>query len=80
MSGAWVDNYAWYCVTRFFAATGAMGSLMCAFVLAVELAGPKTKSVIGINFQAPFALGETFASLLGIWVKDWRDYHVKHTS
>jgi len=51
---------------------------MCAVVLSMELAGPKTKAMVGINMQTPFALAEALVALMGFWIKDWRDYQVYH--
>ncbi len=53
-----------------------MGSFVSSFVLAVELCGPSTKTPVGIAIEAPFALGEAAVSLLGIAVKEWRDFQV----
>ena len=54
-----------------------MGSFVSSFVLAVELCGPSTKTPVGIAIEAPFALGEAAVSLLGIAVKEWRDFQVE---
>ncbi len=54
-----------------------MGGMLLGFVMAVELAGTRTRTIVGINVETPFALGEAVVSLVGIRVKDWRDYHVK---
>jgi len=58
---------------------GAMASNMVAFVLTVELAGDRAKTIVGINAETPFAIGEALVSIVGIWVKDWRDFHACFT-
>lgn len=96
--GAFVDNYWWYCVTRFFTGAGrlaletlgirqttskcflgAQGCMVLPFVLAVELAGKETRTLVGINVQVAFALGESVVSVIGIRVKDWKDFQVNIT-
>ncbi len=73
-----MDTYEWYCVTRFFTGLGAMGAFVSSFVLAVEIAGDATKTVVGIGIEIPFALGEALVSIVGIWVKDWKDFQVSN--
>ncbi len=53
-----------------------MGGFLSAFVLAVELSGAATKTVVGISIEIPFAIGESIVSVIGYGVKDWRDFHV----
>ncbi len=53
-----------------------MGCILIGFILAVELAGKRTRTIVGINIETPFALGEAVVSVVGIRVKDWRDFHV----
>ena len=48
--------------------------MLVSFIIAVELAGKLTRTVIGINMQTPFAMGESVVSVVGIRVKDWRDF------
>ncbi len=50
--------------------------MVLPFVLAVELAGVKTRTLVGINVQVAFAIGESVCSVIGIRVKDWRDFQV----
>ncbi len=54
-----------------------MGTVLTAFVLAVELSGDSTKTTISIGFQIPFAAGEVAVAALSYWVKDWRNFHVR---
>ena len=53
-----------------------MGCMLVSFILAVELAGKRTRTFVGINAETPFALGEAIVSLVGIQVKDWKDFQV----
>lgn len=46
------------------------------FSLAVEITGTKYKTLIGVMFQAPFALGAMFVGGLAVWVRDWRPYQM----
>ncbi len=50
--------------------------MVVSFIMAVELAGKETRTAIGINMQTPFAIGESVVSLVGIRVKDWRNFQV----
>lgn len=50
--------------------------MLLGFLFIVELAGSRTRTFLGINAQTPFAIGEAAVSLIGIGVKDWRDFHV----
>ncbi len=45
-------------------------------MLAVEIAGDKSRTLVAMLIYIPFALGEAVASIVGIWVKDWRAFHV----
>jgi len=92
MAGAWVDNYGWYCFTRFLTGAGmerkglnypfklclqgGVGILMSAFNISLELAGNRTKSFCGIHIETPFAVGEALVAVIAIKVGDWRDLHV----
>lgn len=80
LGGAFVDSYAWYCVTRFFTGVGSQGCVVVGFVLTTELAGKRTVSFVGIFNEVYFALGEALVSIVGIWVKDWRDFQVRPAS
>ncbi len=53
-----------------------MGCMLLGFIFIVEFAGKRTRTVLGINAQTPFAIGEAVVSLVGIRVKDWRNFHV----
>ncbi len=49
---------------------------MITFVIAVELAGKRTRTIVGINVETPFAIGEAVVSVVGIRVKDWKHFQV----
>ncbi len=53
-----------------------MGCMLVGCVLIVELTGERTRTMFGINAHIPFAIGEAIVSLVGICVKDWRQFHV----
>ncbi len=50
--------------------------MLVPFIIAVELAGARTRTLVGINIEVPFAIGEAVVSLIGIRVKDWKDFQV----
>jgi len=90
-SGAWVNSYIGYCVTRFFTGfgnfpilylssatpfSGAAGILIAGYNLSLELTGHKTKSFVGTFIHTGYALGEAFAGVLASQIEVWRDYQV----
>jgi len=44
--------------------------------MSLEFAGKKTKSLVAIYIEIPYALGEAFAVLVAMSVNDWRDFQV----
>ena len=47
------------------------GLFMIAFVLCVELTGPKYSAYLGIAINIPFALGEMLLGLEAFFIRDW---------
>jgi len=94
VAGTFSPNFLVYCITRFFTAigkqrnsranlyprSGAMGTFLAAYVLAVELVTEKSKTFVGIAFQMPFALGECFITLIAMAFDNWRLFHVHKCS
>ena len=51
---------------------GAMGVFAIPFTLNVELVGLKYKTIVGLLFQVPFAIGEILIGLCAMYVRDYR--------
>ena len=49
-----------------------MGVFAIPFTLNVELVGLKYKTIVGLLFQVPFAIGEILIGLCAMYVRDYR--------
>ena len=54
---------------------GSIGVFAIPFTLNVELVGIKYKTIVGLLYQTPFALGEMVVGALAIGVRDYRLFH-----
>ena len=70
--GALAPGAAAFGALRFATGFGAMGALMCAFVLMVESLRAEQVVVWALLFNIPFALGEAVLGLEALLVRDWR--------
>ncbi len=61
---------------RFLTGAGSYGCTYVSIVHALEMAGDRTRTFVGINIEITFAIGEAVVSLVGIRVKDWRQFQV----
>jgi len=43
------------------------------------MAGPKTKSFVGMQIQTSYAFGEAFAGVLASQIKGWKDYQASYS-
>ncbi len=50
---------------------------MIGFILLVELAPTNHKTLAGVLFQSPFALGEAMVPLVAFLLPQWRDFQVR---
>ncbi len=63
-------------VLRFLTGAGAMGALMCNFVLLVETLPASEVVFWALLFNIPFAVGETILGLEAYLIRDWRTLHI----
>ncbi len=76
LAGSYAPGYGWYCASRFLAGSGAYGCCYVAIVQAIELAGDGTRTFVGMNIEVAFGAGSAAVSLVGIRVKEWRQFQV----
>ncbi|XP_064652869.1 organic cation transporter protein-like isoform X2 [Lineus longissimus] len=67
---AFVPFYWLFVIFRFLAGTAAAGSFTTAFVMVMEMIGPKYRVILGVFVQGWFALGFMLVSGLGYAVRD----------
>ncbi|XP_050677904.1 organic cation transporter protein-like [Leptidea sinapis] len=78
-------NTAWLGVTRYFAdtyigflisevveATFGSGGYSCAYILLMEVVGPKYRVAAGATFKIVFSIGQIMLALIAWAVPDWR--------
>ncbi|VVC91050.1 unnamed protein product [Leptidea sinapis] len=78
-------NTAWLGVTRYFAdtyigflisevveATFGSGGYSCAYILLMEVVGPKYRVAAGATFKTVFSIGQIMLALIAWAVPDWR--------
>ena len=51
---------------------GSIGVFAIPFTLNVEIMGDKYKTIVGLLYQVPFAIGEVLIGLAAIWIRDYR--------
>lgn len=66
------QSFTVYAVGRFFLAFGMFGSLN-AFILLMEIIGPKYRQIVGTGVQSFFASGQLLLTVLAYYMRDWRD-------
>jgi len=76
---ALAPNYPIYLMGRFVTGIGAVGTLMIAFILAVEFIGVKHRTFVGIMIQFPFAFGLCTTGVMAYFIRDWRYLQVAVT-
>ena len=61
----------WFTIMRFITGFGAKGLFMIAFVLTVEIVGPKASTMLGILLNVPFAIGGMILAWEAYNFRDW---------
>ncbi|XP_073955451.1 organic cation transporter protein-like [Choristoneura fumiferana] len=72
---SWADSYVLFIVLHFLQATFGFGAFSCAYILVMELMGPKYRVVGGATVNTFFAVGKVCAGLLAWAVPHWRQLH-----
>ncbi|XP_064652369.1 organic cation transporter protein-like [Lineus longissimus] len=71
-AAAFVPNYAVFVIFRFLFATAVAGAFTTAFVIVVEIVGPKSRITCSIFYQGFFAAGYMLLPLLAYFIRDYR--------
>ncbi|KAI8422046.1 hypothetical protein MSG28_009945 [Choristoneura fumiferana] len=69
---SWVNSYVGFTVLQFLEATFGSGIFSCAYILVMELLGPKLRVAGGATMNTFFSVGSICAGLLAWAVNDWR--------
>ena len=51
---------------------GSIGVFAIPFTLNVELVGNKYKTIVGLLYQTPFAIGEVLIGVAALFIRDYR--------
>ncbi|XP_063381500.1 organic cation transporter protein-like [Cydia fagiglandana] len=73
LSRAWVNTYVGYTALQFLEAVLGSGVFSSAYILVMELLGPKLRVIGGASMNAFFSLGSICTGLLAWGVPDWQN-------
>ena len=60
----------------FFYISGVTGVFLNVFNLAIEIVGPKTKTLMSMLMPASFSLGVALDGIVAMSIRDWRTYQI----
>jgi len=73
---AYVRSYSLFLATRFFSGIGTLGTFVTMCILAVEITGPRHKSLVGNLVHLLWAPGQMLLALLAYTIRDWRQLQI----
>lgn len=68
---AFVPWFWLFCVLRFITAVATGGTMVCSFVLVMEIIGAKYRELVSVLYQIPFNLGHLTLAGFAYFIRDW---------
>ncbi|XP_023935705.2 organic cation transporter protein-like [Bicyclus anynana] len=69
----WIDNYYWFIAVEIIKAVLGAGGFSCAYILVMELVGPKYRVPAGATINTFFSVGQIILSLIAWRVPYWKN-------
>ncbi|XP_047990415.1 organic cation transporter protein-like [Leguminivora glycinivorella] len=72
---SWTNTYVGFTILHFLQANFGFGAFSCAYILIMEMMGPKYRVACGATLDMFFAIGKISAGLIAWGVPHWRWFH-----
>lgn len=76
---AMAPNFIVYVIFRSIVGSTTSGVFLVAYVIALEMVGPKKRLIAGMGVQLFFSLGYIMSSGLAYYIRDWRTLQIVYT-
>jgi len=76
LASAYVHSYPLFLMLRVFSGVGTLGTFVTMCILAVEITGPRHKSLVGNLVHLLWAPGQMLLALLAYTIRDWRQLQI----
>lgn len=76
IAAAFVPWFWSFLLLRFLLAVANGGTMVCSFVMCMEVVGGFWRTVIPILYQIPFGIGNSIMAGLAFLLRDWRDFQL----
>ncbi|CAK1585779.1 unnamed protein product [Parnassius mnemosyne] len=70
----WADTYIGFLISEVAEATFGSGGFTCAYILVMELVGPKFRVAAGASMNTFFSIGQILMGLIAWGVPNWRNF------
>ncbi|CAG5054649.1 unnamed protein product [Parnassius apollo] len=70
----WADTYIGFLISEWAEATFGSGIFTCAYILVMELVGPKYRVAAGASMNTFFSIGQILMGLIAWGVPNWRNF------
>ncbi|XP_063362765.1 organic cation transporter protein-like [Cydia amplana] len=74
LSRSWTNTYVGFTLLEFLEAALGGGVFSCAYILVMEMVGPRMRVAFGTSMNSAFSVGCVIAGLLAWAFNDWRDF------
>ncbi|XP_026738656.1 solute carrier family 22 member 7-like [Trichoplusia ni] len=67
-------SYWMFTIVRFFIGTSIAGTMLCSFILMMEITGPKRRELMSVLCALPFPVGQMLMPLFSYYLRSWNRF------